>query len=74
MQARVDNGLATRPELLQAQQQTAQSAFDVEATAGVESDARVALGREHRPVADRAAKSRGPRTKIDIGSSERFGR
>lgn len=43
VQARVDNGLATRPELLQAQQQTAQSAFDVEATAGVESDARVAL-------------------------------
>src|SRR6266446_6235575 len=43
VQARVDNGLATRPELLQAQQQTAQSAFDVEATTGIESDARVAL-------------------------------
>ena len=43
VQARVDNGLATKPELLQAQQQTAQSAFDVEATTGVESDARVAL-------------------------------
>src|SRR6266446_5535736 len=43
VQARVDNGLATKPELLQAQQQTAQSAFDVEATAGAESDARVAL-------------------------------
>jgi len=43
VQARVDNGLATRPELLQAQQQSAQSAFDVEATSGVESDARVAL-------------------------------
>jgi outer membrane protein TolC len=43
VQARVDNGLATRPELLQAQQQSAQSAFDVEATTGVESDARVAL-------------------------------
>lgn len=43
VQARVDNGLATRPELLQAQQQSAQSAFDVEAATGVESDARVAL-------------------------------
>jgi len=43
VQARIDNGLATKPELLQAQQQTAQSAFDVEATLGAESDARVAL-------------------------------
>jgi outer membrane protein len=43
VQARIDNGLATKPELLQAQQQSAQSAFDVEATAGLESDARVAL-------------------------------
>jgi outer membrane protein TolC len=43
VQARIDNGLATKPELLQAQQQTAQTAFDVEATTGVESDARVAL-------------------------------
>src|SRR5882724_11748358 len=43
VQARIDNGLATKPELLQAQQQTAQTAFDVEATTGLESDARVAL-------------------------------
>jgi outer membrane protein len=43
VQARVDHGLATKPELLQAQQQSAQSAFDVEAALGVESDARVAL-------------------------------
>jgi len=43
VQARVDNGLATKPELLQAQQQTAQAAFDVEATVGAESDARAAL-------------------------------
>jgi len=43
VQARVDTGLATRPELLQAQQQTAQTAFEVEATRGAESDARVAL-------------------------------
>src|SRR6266699_1675673 len=43
VQAHVDNGLATKPELLQAQQQTAQTAFDVEATTGAESDARVAL-------------------------------
>src|SRR5260221_2480654 len=43
VQARVDNGLATKPELLQAQQQSAQTEFDVEATSGAESDARVAL-------------------------------
>src|SRR6266404_939514 len=43
VQARIDNGLATKPELLQAQQQTAQTGFDVEATTGAESDARVAL-------------------------------
>src|SRR6266404_1457615 len=43
VQARVDNQLATRPELLQAQQQSAQSAFEVEAATGLESDARVAL-------------------------------
>src|SRR3954462_8012974 len=42
-QARFDNGLATKPELLQAQQQSAQSNFDVQATVGAESDARVAL-------------------------------
>ena len=43
VQAKVDSGLATKPELLQAQQQSAQSAFDVEETTGLESDARVAL-------------------------------
>ena len=43
VQARVDNGIATNPELLQAQQQTAQAAFDLEAAVGAESDARVAL-------------------------------
>src|SRR5260370_12913130 len=42
-QARFDNGLATRPELLQAQQKSAQSNFDVQASLGAESDARVAL-------------------------------
>src|SRR5438477_1614308 len=42
-QARFDNGLATKPELLQAQQQGAQSNFDVQASLGAESDARVAL-------------------------------
>src|SRR5438874_7580014 len=42
-QARFDNGLATKPELLQAQQQSAQSNFDVQASLGSESDARVAL-------------------------------
>src|SRR5437762_7806947 len=42
-QARFDNGLATKPELLQAEQQRAQSNFDVQASRGAESDARVAL-------------------------------
>jgi hypothetical protein len=35
--------LATKPELLQAQQQSAQSNFDLQASLGAESDARVAL-------------------------------
>jgi outer membrane protein TolC len=43
VEARVGTGLATKPELLQAQQQTAQAEFDVEASLGAESDARVAL-------------------------------
>src|SRR6201984_2483920 len=42
-QAPFDTGLATKPELLQAQQQSAQSNFDLEASLGAESDARVAL-------------------------------
>jgi outer membrane protein TolC len=42
-QARFNNGLATKPELLQAQQQSAQSNFDLQASLGAESDARVAL-------------------------------
>src|SRR4029450_12699263 len=42
-QARFDTGLATKPELLQAQQQSAQSNFDLQASLGGESDARVAL-------------------------------
>jgi outer membrane protein len=42
-QTRFDNGLATKPELLQAQQQSAQTAFDLEASLGAESDSRVAL-------------------------------
>jgi len=43
VQSRIDNGLATQPELLQAQQQSAQSTYDVAASTGAESDARVAL-------------------------------
>jgi outer membrane protein TolC len=43
VEARVGTGLATKPELLQAQQQTAQAEFDVESSLGAESDARVAL-------------------------------
>src|SRR5215470_13525806 len=42
-QARFDTGLATKPEVLQAQQQSAQSNFDLQASLGAESDARVAL-------------------------------
>jgi len=41
--ARLKNGLATKPELLQTQQQTAQSAFELEAAIGAESDAEIAL-------------------------------
>jgi outer membrane protein TolC len=41
--ARLKNGLATKPELLQSQQQTAQSAFELEAAVGAESDAEIAL-------------------------------
>ncbi|MGA2247402.1 MAG: TolC family protein [Verrucomicrobiota bacterium] len=42
-QARFDNGLATRPDVLQAEQQTAQAEYDLEAARGDLSDARVAL-------------------------------
>jgi len=43
VQARINSGLATQPELLLAQQQSAQSAFELEAARGLESDARVDL-------------------------------
>jgi len=43
VKARLDNGLAIKPELLQAQQQSAQFAFQLEAALGAESDAQVAL-------------------------------
>jgi outer membrane protein TolC len=43
VQARLDNGLAIKPELLQAEQQSAQFAFEHEAALGAESDAQVAL-------------------------------
>lgn len=43
VQARFDNGLATKPELLQAEQQTAQAQFEVDAASGNLSDAQVAL-------------------------------
>lgn len=42
-QARYDNGLATKTDLLQAQQQTAQAAYDLESAHGDLSDAQVAL-------------------------------
>jgi hypothetical protein len=44
-QQRFDTGLATKPELLQAQQQSAIN-FDLQATLGAESDARVAPNRK----------------------------
>jgi outer membrane protein len=42
-QARFDNGLATKPEVLEAQQQTAQAEFDLESARGDLSDAQVSL-------------------------------
>ena len=42
-QARFDHGLATKPDVLQAQQQTAQAAYDLEAARGSLSDAEIAL-------------------------------
>jgi outer membrane protein len=42
-QARFDHGLATKPDVLQAEQQTAQATFDLEAARGDLSDAQVAL-------------------------------
>jgi outer membrane protein len=41
--ARMDSGLAIKPELLEAQQQSAQRDFDLEAALGAESDAQVEL-------------------------------
>jgi outer membrane protein TolC len=43
VKARLDNGLAIKPQFLQAQQQSAQFAFELEAALGAESDAQVAL-------------------------------
>ena len=41
--ARLDNGLATKPEVLQAEQQSAQAAFELEAARGALSDVQVAF-------------------------------
>src|SRR5262249_44194485 len=41
--ARLNNGLATQPEVLQAEQLSAQAAFDLEAVRGLLSDGQVAL-------------------------------
>lgn len=41
--ARLDNGLATKPDVLQSEQQSAQAAFDLEAARGALSDAQVAF-------------------------------
>ena len=42
-QARFDNGLATKPDVLQAEQQTAQAVFDLESARGGFDDAQVTL-------------------------------
>lgn len=42
-QARFDNGLATKPEVLEAQQQTAQAEYELESARGDLSDAQVSL-------------------------------
>ena len=42
-QARFDHGLGTKPEVLQAEQQSAQAAFELEAARGALSDAQVAF-------------------------------
>jgi outer membrane protein len=42
-QARFDHGLATKPDVLQAEQQTAEATFELEAARGDLSDAQVAL-------------------------------
>lgn len=42
-QARFEHGLATRPEMLQADQQVAQARFELESASGALSDAQVAL-------------------------------
>src|ERR1043166_5367216 len=42
-QARLDRGLATKPEVLQAEQQSAQAEFDLESARGALSDAQVAF-------------------------------
>jgi outer membrane protein TolC len=41
--ARLDHGLATKPEVLQAEEQTAQASFELEAARGARGDAQVAL-------------------------------
>jgi outer membrane protein len=41
--ARLENGLATKPDVLQAEHQSAQAAFDLEAARGALSDAQVAF-------------------------------
>jgi len=42
-QARYDHGLATKPDVLQAEQQTAQAVYDLEAARGSLNDAEIAL-------------------------------
>ena len=84
VKARLDHGLALKPDLLQAQQQTAQFAFDLEAAMGAESDAQVALVESlgvlptiHIQVADLAAKplpaapERSVDALIDLALSQR---
>jgi outer membrane protein TolC len=57
--ARFDHGLATKPDVLQAEQQTAQAAYDLEAARGNLSDSQVALLRTLGIL---------PTTKLQIGN------
>lgn len=84
VKARLDHGVALRPELLQAQQQSAQFEFDLEAAMGEESDAQIALVESlgilpttHLQVADLADKplpvepERSVDALIDLALSQR---
>ena len=69
-QTRFDNGLATKPELLQAQQQSAQSSFDLQASSRCGERRQSRSDRKHRASADGATQGRGLATAKWFGCSE----